>query len=121
MSSARGLWRLQKYGNITRVTQAPTLPGIDTPAAFYLAAALSERRRLLIAPESVISALHDRRWLLRATFLSDLSHGAAWLNVDEIELGFPPIDWQHRDIACPALDDFSEAVFARIEAHWQTK
>lgn len=119
MSSTSGLWRLTKHGNVARDTQAPVLPDINSPAVLYLAAALSERRRLFIAPESVIRALHDQRWLLRATFLPDLSHGVALLDVDGIELGFPPVDWQHRDIACPALDDFCEKVFSRIEAHWQ--
>ena len=120
--NARGAWRLVRYGKIhpgPGFSPVITLPGITEPCAIYLAVALSERRRLLVAPKSVMRRLRDLGWVERATFTAGLAHAVILFDTERIQAAFPPL-WWHRAVSSSAeLDKFCVEVFANIESLWK--
>lgn len=121
--SARGAWRLVRHGGLhpgPGFSPAITLPGIAEPCAIYLAVALSERRRLLVAPESVTRRLRELGWVERATFTVGLAHAVVLFGTERIEVAFPPLWWCRAASSSAELDKFCVETFAYIESIWKS-
>ena len=120
--SARGSWRLARYGKLypgPGACAVVTLPAISEACAIYLAVALSERRRLMVAPESCTRRLVELGWLERATFTVGLAHAIVLFDTGKIETAFPPLSWRCAASSSPDLDKFCLEVFAHIESLWK--
>lgn len=120
--SARGSWRLARYGKLypgPGACAAVTLPAISEACAIYLAVALSERRRLMVAPASCTQRLIELGWLQRATFTLGLAHAVILLDTGKIEAAFAPLSWRCAASSSSELDKFCLEVFAYIESLWK--
>lgn len=87
------------------------LPFVNEPSAIYLAAAIDERKRMLIAPEPVLSRLRELGLLSVATMRPALDHGVGWLNVTGMEQRFPPLRWKDMSLHSAELHAFCIETF----------